>query len=91
MFRANLGNGYFWEHQQTEEQNNGRALTKWRRNGARAQAQEKPLQKTLRPEPCDGVYYSLPLENPAGHRKAQRRIEQMHFFHRHPQIPDRLL
>ena len=36
MIRANLGNSYFRE----EEGSNGRALTKWRRNGAHAQARK---------------------------------------------------
>jgi len=61
-----------------------------RRNGARAQARENRLQKTLRPEPLDGVYHGLALENPASHRKAYRRVEQVHLSHRHPPNPDRL-
>ena len=52
---------------------------------------EKLLQQSLRPEPGDGINHCLPLENPAGHRKANRRIQQVHLSHRHPQIPDRLL
>ena len=38
---------------------------------------EKTLQKALRPKPFDWVYdcQCLPLENPAGHRKAYRCIE----------------
>ena len=79
MIRANLGNGYFWEREAV-----GARLTKWKRNGAHAQACKRPLQKTLRPKPCDWIDYCLPLENPAGHRKANRRIDQMHLPHKHP-------
>jgi hypothetical protein len=66
---------------------NGRALTKWRRNGAHAQARKNPLQQTLRAEPRHRIDYCLPLKNPAGHRKANRRIEQMHLSHIHPPNP----
>ena len=67
-------------------ENNGRASTKWRRNG-RAPSLDILLQKPLRPEPRDRVRYRncLPLEQPAGHRKANRRVAQVHYFHRHPQ------
>jgi hypothetical protein len=65
----------------------GRALTKWRRNGARAQALKKlDLQKALRPKPGNWVRYWLPPENPASHRKANCCIAQMHHFHIHPPI-----
>jgi hypothetical protein len=44
------------------------------------------LQKALRPESSDWVHYwhRLPPENPAGHRKANRRITQVHHFHKTP-------
>jgi hypothetical protein len=48
---------------------------------------ESALKKALRAEPFDRVCdrQSLPLENPAGHRKAYRRIAQMHHSHKYPQ------
>jgi len=53
---------------------------------------ESALQKALRAEPGDRVcdWQSLPLENPAGHRKAYRRIAQMHHSHKYPN-QDRLV
>ncbi len=44
------------------------------------------LQKALRPEPDDRVYdwHCLPPEYPAGHRKANCRIAQMHHSHKPP-------
>jgi len=65
----------------------GRALTKWRRNGARAQSYlAKDLQKARGPKTCDRVGYRhwLPLEYPAGHRKPNCRIAQMHDPHNTP-------
>jgi hypothetical protein len=61
-----------------------------RRNGGatgRAPKPGKSLQKTLRSEPYDRIYYWLPLENPAGHRKANRRITQVHHLHKTPPDP----
>jgi hypothetical protein len=59
------------------------------RNGAQRERTPKlvRLQKALRPKPCDWVYdwQTLPPEYPAGHRKAYRRIAQMHHSHRYPQ------
>ena len=46
------------------------------------------LQQSLRPEPRDGINHCLPLENPAGHRKANRRVEQVHLSHKHPPNPE---
>ena len=54
--------------------------------GARPSLQKAVLQKSLRPKPCDWIDYYLPLENPAGHRKANRRIKQMHLSHLTPPI-----
>jgi hypothetical protein len=56
--------------------------------GARPSLQKAVLQKSLRPKPCDWIDYYLPLENPAGHRKANRRIKQMHLSHLTPPYPD---
>lgn len=44
------------------------------------------LQQTLRPETSDGIddRHHLPLEQPAGHRKTNRRVAQMHHSHNHP-------
>ena len=82
--KTNLGNSYFRDQ---EGKTIGRALTKWRRNGAHAQARKNRfLQKSLRPEPSHRIDYCLPLKNPAGHRKAKCRIEQMHLSHSHPPI-----
>lgn len=46
------------------------------------------LQKALRPELRHWVRYGncLPLEQPAGHRKANCRVAQMHDFHRRPPV-----
>ena len=43
------------------------------------------LQESLRPEARHRICYGncLPLEQPAGHRKANRRVAQVHYFHRH--------
>jgi hypothetical protein len=38
MIRANLGNSYFRKQEGIKKEAIGRALTKWRRNGAHAQA-----------------------------------------------------
>ena len=48
---------------------------------------ETDLQKALRTEPFDWVcdWQTLPPEDPAGHRKAYRRIAQMHHSHTYPQ------
>ncbi len=45
------------------------------------------LQKALRTEPSNWVRdrETLPPENPAGHRKAYRRVAQMHHSHKYPQ------
>jgi len=55
----------------------------------RAPKPEKPfLQKALGPEPRDWVNYrhGLPAKYPAGHRKPNCRIAQMHHSHIHPPI-----
>ena len=46
------------------------------------------LQKSLRPEARHRVCYGncLPLEQPASHRKANCRVAQVHYFHRHPPL-----
>ena len=46
------------------------------------------LQEALRPELRHWVRYGncLPLEQPAGHRKANCRVAQMHDFHRRPPV-----
>jgi hypothetical protein len=45
VIRANLGNSYFRE----DPESNGRALTKWRRNGAHAQARQNRVYR----RPCE--------------------------------------
>src|SRR5579862_1838216 len=62
----------------------GRALTKWRRNGRAPELVKCLLQQPLRSETCDWVDYRqcLPSEYPAGHREAYRRIAQMHDLHK---------
>jgi hypothetical protein len=44
------------------------------------------LQQPLRPETSDGIddRHYLPLKQPAGHRKTNRRVAQMHHSHNHP-------
>ena len=65
----------------------GRALTKWKRNGARARTLAQSfLKKTRRPQPRDRISYWLPPENPTCHRKAQSCVTQMHEPHRYPQL-----
>ena len=57
----------------------------------RAPKPGKPLlQKALRPKPNDRIYdwHCLPPEDPAGHRKANCRIAQMH--HSHMTTPNRI-
>jgi len=46
------------------------------------------LQKPLRSETSHWVdcRHCLPPENPAGHRKAYRRITKVHYFHKNPQL-----
>jgi len=46
------------------------------------------LQKPLRSETSHWVDYRhcLPPENPAGHRKANRRIAKVHYSHEYPQF-----
>ena len=64
----------------------GRALTKWKRNGARAQTLTPSfLKKTRRPQPRDWIRNRLPFEYPTGHRKAQSCVTQMHEPHVYPQ------
>lgn len=47
----------------------------------------KFLQKALRSKASNRVYRRcLPPENPAGHRKANRRVTEMHHPHAHPQF-----
>ena len=52
----------------------------------RAPKPRKTLQKSLRPEPRYWIYnrHCLPPENPAGHRKANRRVTKVHYSHKHP-------
>jgi hypothetical protein len=70
-----------------QKEKTGRALTKWKRNGARALALAQSfLKKTRRPQPRDRISYWLPPENPTGHRKAQSCVTQMHEPHRYPQL-----
>jgi hypothetical protein len=78
MIWANLGNS-------TEGGSKGRALTKWKRNGC-ARPSLTNLQKPLRSETSHWVDYwhCLPPENPAGHRKAYRRIAKVHHSHEIP-------
>ena len=83
MIRANLGNRYF---RKPEGSDWARADEMEAQRGARPSPEKTVLQKSLRPKPCDWVDYRLPLENPAGHREAKCRIEQMHLPHRHPPI-----
>ena len=61
--------------------------------GARPKPWRCVLQKALRPEPRDWVNHwrSFPPENPAGHRKANCCIAQMHHPHKTPPSRDRFL
>src|ERR1700680_3760284 len=79
MIRANLGNST-----SGREQSMGMRERSERATGTPTLVR---LQKALRPKPCDWVYdwQTLPPEYPAGHRKAYRRIAQMHHSHKSPQ------
>ena len=65
-------------------------MTKWRRNGCARPKPKNLLQKALRPEPRNRIYYrlSLPPKYPAGHRKPKGRVTQVHESHKH--LPIRL-
>jgi len=39
------------------------------------------LQQARRTKPRNGIYHRLTFENPAGHRKSQRRVANMHEPH----------
>jgi hypothetical protein len=66
-----------------------RALTKWKRNGARAPILPQAfLKQTRRPQTRNWIGYRLPTKNPTGHRKAQCRVTQMHEPHRTPKHPN---
>jgi hypothetical protein len=66
----------------------GARLTKWMRNGcARPAPSYRFLQKALRPKPDHWIDDWLSLENPTCHRKANRRITQMHHLHKTPPDP----
>jgi len=57
------------------------------RNEVRAPWLGNVLQKSLWSKTCNRVYHcwlSLPPEYPAGHRKADCRITQMHHSHKSP-------
>jgi hypothetical protein len=87
--RANLGNttAALPRHRKAK----GRALTKWRRNGAHAQARRKPfLQKALGTKLSHRIDNWLPFENPASHREANCRVTEMHYSHNHPQNSDQV-
>ena len=53
--------------------------------GARPNPSPKLLEKTRSPHPRNRIRDWLPSKYPAGHRKAQSRITQMHEPHRNPQ------
>ncbi len=57
--------------------------------GARPNLTPSLLKKTRRPQPRDRIRYRPPSKYPAGHRKAQSCVTQMHEPHRYPQHPDR--
>ena len=75
----------------------GHDLSVYNRTAAKAQHWAKeyggkhaptPREAALRPEARHRVCYRncLPLEQPAGHRKANCRVAQVHYFHRHPPL-----
>ncbi len=43
--------------------------------------QRNNLQQARRTKPRNGIYHRLTFENPAGHRKSQRRVANMHEPH----------
>jgi len=46
-----------------------------------AKAQPNGLQQARHSIPRNGIYHRLTFENPAGHRKSQRRVTNMHEPH----------
>jgi len=69
----------------------GARQTKWKRNGCARPSPKNLLQKPLRPKPSNRVSNWRSPENPACHRKANRRVTQMHYFHKTPSRPTRLV
>ncbi len=53
--------------------------------GARPNLSRSFLKKTRRSQPRNRIRHRLPPEYPAGHRKAQSRVTQMHEPHKYPQ------
>ena len=43
--------------------------------------QRNNLQQARHTKPSNGIYHRLTFENPAGHRKSQRRVTNMHKPH----------
>src|SRR6266849_8084420 len=75
-----------------EEVERARADEMVAQRGARPNLSRSFLKKTRRSQPRNGNRYRLPPEYPAGHRKAQSRVTQMHEPHRYPQtIPNLLI
>jgi hypothetical protein len=67
------------------EKANGRALTKWKRNGTHAQHLARNfLQKAGGTQSRHRINYRLATEYPASHRKTHCRITKMHEPHKHP-------
>src|SRR5258708_20807936 len=68
-----------------EEVERARADEMEAQRGARPNLSRSFLKKTRRSQPRNRIRHRLPPEYPAGHRKAQSRVTQMHEPHRYPQ------
>jgi hypothetical protein len=67
------------------EKTEGTYDPKWRATGRRTLASSgSVLQEARRTVLRNGIYHRLTFENPAGHRKSQRRVTNMHQSHRPP-------
>jgi hypothetical protein len=86
--RVHLGNRYVGLPKGVAGSDRARADEMEAQRGARPSPEKTLLQKALRPESRHRIYYGLPLENPASHRKTNRRVAEMHYSHNHPQNSD---
>src|SRR6266446_7843320 len=68
-----------------EEVERARADEMEAQRGARPNLSRSFLKKTRGSQPRNRIRHRLPPEYPAGHRKAQSRVTQMHEPHRYPQ------
>ena len=62
-----------------KDRKEGAHIDKWRATGLRTlKTAAFQLQQARRAITRNGIYHRLTFENPAGHRKSQRRVTNMH-------------